>query len=211
VEVESHGNDGYFATYDNVDYVTLRSGTNGAKLAKDTRFLVLNTCNTLFTGCGAPFDATPYKPCFKGTHAILGYVTESFDFYNDASHNSEQMGKFFAANWISGNEGIFDAWKDAAYTDQYLSGRNGVGPAVVFTVGDIWGQNTSSPTHYWGFGERLNNLYNGATYFNSTDQTAYPAVGEVLAYNPAGGYPQMIGHKWVQYGDPNWSGINPMP
>lgn len=209
VEVESHGNDGYFTEY-NGYAIKLRGTTDGAIIAKDTRFLILNTCFTLFHGCGAPFDAMPYKPCFKGAHVILGWVTASYDFYYSAGINSEQMGKYFATNWITGAEGVFDAWKDAANTVMYSMGGFGVGPAVVFTVGDLYGQ-YSTPQRYYGYGERLDNIYNGATFFNSNDQMAYPAVGEVLAYNPGWGYPNMVGHKWYQYGNPNWSGVSPMP
>lgn len=208
----THGNDGLFVDYNNSP-IYLRSGygSRSAVFAGKTRFVLLGTCFTMYSGGDAPYDASAYLPVFKGAHAILG-SRSSFTMPNNQSY-CESMVKYFIEKWYSNKTvGIYPAWRDAIFQGFYYDNGLQIGnaPAVVFTVGDLYGQD-SKVHHYWGWEEKTWNIYNGSTYISDADKSNYGYDGEVLIYNPSYGYPKKIGHKWSSIGSPDWSGITVLP
>lgn len=212
VYVSSHGNDGLFYDY-NDQKVYLRDGygARSAYFTGETRFVVLSTCASLWTGHQWPYDATPYLPVFKGVHAILGHAAicdaPPFEPY------IKDMVDYFVSKWHGSKEvGIYPAWREAVFqawyydNDLFLSNA----PAVVFTAGDLKGQ-LSEAGPYWGWEEKTWNMYNGCTYISESDKNIHGHEGEVLTYNPDYGYPDKIGHKWDEIGEPEWDGIVPLP
>lgn len=210
--IVTHGNDGIFGDWD-LDLIYLRGGygANSAIFAKQTKFVVLVGCNSLYTGVAAPHDARPYLPVMKGAHAILSYAAKfTWELGSPILNN---LVTYFIDNWHANKAtGIFPAFREASFKALYYdNGYNyGSAPAVVFTAGDMKGQH-DVPRPYWGWEEKTWNIYNGGAYVSAADETTYLTPGEELVYNPGWGYPDKIGHKYAVVGDPDWSGIVPLP
>jgi len=181
---------------------------NNAWLAGDIKFLVSQSCYLLFTGNKPPHDATGYIPAFKGGHAIIGHVAPGFTFLDPHAH---QIPYKFISYWTDKdlNFGIYTAWREAQFEWCYDLNNLPIAPGVVFTIGSLHGQHTDRWIHYWGWEERYYNLYNGAAFLTEQDKNNHPAVGEVITYDPDFGWPDKIGHKWAEKGNPDWSHVVP--
>ena len=215
--VSSHGNDGYFLDY-NYNEIYLRGGygTKSAVFTGKTKFVVLSACACLYYGATRYWDLARYHPVMKGAHAILGFA--SIMTYPNVAGVELNWVKYFVNKWHGGvmagtnMVGLYPAWRDAIFQATYYDNNYHVGnaPAVLFTVGDLYGQN-ATVSHYWGWEEKTWNIYNGATYLNDLDKGAYGYEGETLIYNPQWGYPNKIGSKYSVIGTPDWSGIVILP
>ena len=211
--VSTEGNDGIFADYNNnLIYLRGGHGSHSAVFTGQTKFVILSACATLYYGAVHYTDLSRYYPIMKGVHAILGMAS------NLAFRNGVGMEKnwvtYFINKWYGNGDagsnmvGIYPAWRDAIFQATYYDNGYHIGnaPAVLFTVGDLYGQK-NKVTHYWGWEEKTWNIYNGATYLNDADKGSYGYDGETLIYNPQYGYPNKIGAKYAVIGTPDWSDI----
>jgi hypothetical protein len=153
----------------------------------------------------------------KGVHAVLGYASSMAYNTQNAVTITSNIANYFVAKWqgsplIQNTTGLFPAWRDAIFQATYYDNGYGTGnaPAVIFTAGDILGQNNIA-SHYWGWEEKPWNIYNGATYLTDMDKNAYGGNGETLVYNSNYGYPNKIGAKYATIGSPHWEDIVILP
>ncbi len=143
-----------------------------AELSRYTKYLMLYSCLTLYNSSPAQ-----YAVSMKGVHAIAGTRSNIKAINYSPERRVDRIGEYFALYYVTYDEIIWNAWRDAIRMVQYEFGTAGVEPAMVFNAGIAEGSFFSAKN------ERLAHMYDGAVFRSQSDMDLYPHAGIVLTSN----------------------------